>query len=421
MKQKTHEPAVIRFPEGDFRLSVESLSEQTGYKKGIYFGWFPTTLRFDSFINGSLNLVSTCNNEYHQVLLKMIPDGLQASCDCKAQPLCCHIHGTLRTLIFGFREDYFKKLLPDGAISLAFKYPQFFDKCESRFGLDATPRVELKTVFQFGNDTDFGILNRLLQFPDACLKKQVSSEVAKPSANSETAIGYLVIIPLQNRFQPFVVPCAGILNKAKTEIKFFFEFLMGIKKTSDSHLSNENQELSNNSFQLLKMGESLPGQILDDGEILCNPDQWQPVLNLWHNITEDLARQQFVYLYFLPQLGMIKKGRPSKQRVKRIKVSVESPIISFTLIDYGVFYQFALRVMVGGSEIKEFESDTTYFIADEENLYLLQNLRDAAIVQWMNQLEGVITVFKEHFSRFETEVLIPIRSCYEVSSEVVKK
>jgi hypothetical protein len=96
-------------------------------------------------------------------------------------------------------------------------------------------------------------------------------------------------------------------------------------------------------------------------------------------------------------------------------------VVAFSLTDKGVYHQFRPEVLINGESIVEYEADTSFFISHKGRLYLLGSLRDAAILQWMDQLDGVITVFKEHFAAFEQTILTLIRQHYQVTTYKTSK
>ncbi len=51
---------------------------------------------------------------------------------------------------------------------------------------------------------------------------------------------------------------------------------------------------------------------------------------------------------------------------------------------------------------------------------MLASLRDAALAEWIYQSGGWITVFKEHYAGFESDVIIPLRKDYTVEITATK-
>lgn len=418
LEEPTRQPSIIRFRDDQYQLTMDELREQTGHKAGLHLVWHPASLQFVSYQDGQLHLRNTCKQESYLLTLAIKPDGLQVTCDCtdNSKPFCDHSYGALRTLIGTYGEGYFKKLLPEGAMELAFKHRFCFDKKESSAGLDVSVREELETVFHLDNRIVVTDLSAMLNLPAESSKPKISTPAKETGSGSEDGICYLWIVPYRNRFQPFVVPCAGILNKAQTEIKQFYGFLSALQKPYDGLLTAAQQELNKTCFAHWQLAETLPCRLIKEGLLQCQTHPWIEILNHWRDLIDQLSRQAFVYAYFLHRIDQLKKDKPHKQRATRIAVSTDVPLVTFSLTDMGVYYQFRPEIWINGEQVQEYEADTSFFVSHKNTLYLLGSLRDAAILQWMDQLEGVITVFKEHFAAFEQTILAPVREHYTVTT-----
>jgi hypothetical protein len=97
------------------------------------------------------------------------------------------------------------------------------------------------------------------------------------------------------------------------------------------------------------------------------------------------------------------------------------PSLRFTLTDKGAFYQFQMQVWVNGKELSEYDAGVTLFILQQQTLYMLPSLRDAAISEWLHVSGGWITVFKEHFTQFDENVLTPLRESYTIDLLPLKR
>lgn len=423
LQEPTQQPSIIRFRDSQYQLTMDELRKQTGHKAGLPLTWCPVSLQFISYQDGQLHLHNTCKQESYLLTLEMSPEGLLAGCNCSdnSKPYCDHIYGALRTLIGTYGESYFKKLLPEGAMELAFKHRLCFDKKESSAGLDVSVRAELQTVFCLDNRIGITDLPAMLNLPSNCSNPRTSAKVQEDNKPGENAICYLLIVPYYNRFQPFVIPCSGKLNKVQTEIKQIYGFLSALQQPYDGLLTEAQRALNKTCFTHWQIAEPLPGKLIDEGLLQCQTHPWIEILNHWRDLIEQLSRQAFVYAYFLHRVDQLKKDKPHKQRATRIIVSTDVPVIAFSLTDKGVYYQFRPEIWVNGEVIEEYEADTSFFVSHKNTLYLLGSLRDAAILQWMDQLEGVITVFKEHFAAFEQTILAPIRQHYTVTTNKTSK
>jgi hypothetical protein len=108
------------------------------------------------------------------------------------------------------------------------------------------------------------------------------------------------------------------------------------------------------------------------------------------------------------------KRTPQKNRVRKISLSAVAPVLQFVLKDKGVFYQLEMQVWIINRLLEKPDTGTTFFIGNNQTLYMLSSIRDAAIAEWIHRSGGWITIFKEHFVQFEQEILLPLQQCYPV-------
>ncbi|MBI2283099.1 MAG: hypothetical protein HYU71_05275 [Bacteroidetes bacterium] len=407
---------ILRFHDQAYQLTSDQLRKQAGKKIVAANNWYPATLKFVSFKDGKLQLLNSCNKLSYKLILQLVAGGLQATCNCSktSAVICNHVYGALCTIIWELGGHYFEKLQHDGAMPLAFAHKNHFDKKECKAGLDVSVRPELGSVFKLDQRLASVGVPSMLTLPVSTATPFIPLPHKAYKDALDEAIGYLLIIPFRNRFLPFVVPCAGKLNKNKIGIKTFYDFLSGAKKQYNHLLTDGQQELNTACYELWKLTEKLPGHLLEDHEIKKVTDNRLLVFEAWHKMMTLLKEQSFVYSYFLYRTEEFKKDRPAKGRTRQIQIASETPELHFVLTDQGAFYQLTMEVLVKGEPLTDYEADTTFFISQGLTIYLLSSLRDAAIAQWMDCSGGMMTVFKEHFSQFEQAILAPIRQHYKV-------
>ncbi len=414
-------PIMIRFIGTGYRLTWESLKKQMPAALQKMCNWSSATLKFISFDHGKSQVLNTCGRESYKLILQVRDKCLLATCNCGHKPsVCCdHIYGALRTIIWEFGEQYFERLQPNGAMQLAFQYGNYFDKKETKAGLNVSARPEIESVFKFNDRVTKYNLGAMLRLPVSPVVSPDPSSVKDRNYLGEEAIGYLLILPVVDRFLPFVLPVAGKLNTAKTGIKLFYEHLSGAKREY-SHLLLEGQKkLNADCFDLWKRAESLSGFLFIDNGGKATVQKRLLVFTAWQQMMVYLAHEKLIYGYGLYRIEELKKGRPPKQRLMPVAIALEPPKIQFILADCGVFYQLTLQVLIAGEEIDDYTTEFSFFLLRKGTIYLFSSLKDAAIVQWMHHLEGQITIFKVHFAEFEKEVLHPIKQYYMVK-EILK-
>jgi len=407
-------PKIIRFQDENYRLSTEWLGKQAGTKVLGKGNWHSPTLKFISYQQGSLTLLNTCKNQSYKLALQVQENQLLVNCECghTGSAICEHAYGCLWTIIWRLGERYFEKLKPDGAIALAFAHKNYFDKKETTAGLDVSLRPELKSVFQLAPKVDPIDLPAILKLPSAPAQEE--------TIISEEALGYLLIISFRNKLLPALLPCMGKLNKNRTDIKIFNQFLSGVQKQYSHLLTDTQKELNTACYHLWKVVEKTPGNIIQAKPIKKLDDILAVIFDSWRKILPLLQRQPFVYSYYLYGVGQLKK-RPAKSQIGKIVVSELSPSLRFVLADKGAVYQLQMLITGNGKLISGFETGITLFILHQQTIYMLASLRDAAIAEWIHRSGGWITVFKEHFSGFERKILIPLKESYPVEFVSSKK
>lgn len=232
-----------------------------------------------------------------------------------------------------------------------------------------------------------------------------------------TDLTYIILYSSRDKYFPFLLPCLGVLNKGGTDIKGFYNFITSAPYEYDG-LTNEQKVLNllcEQMWQEVKIenGSLIAADIEQTSSALT-------IFNLWNKALSILPQQPFIYRYnFYCRLRL--RDRPQKARLQRMLVSRQKPQLYFQLIDKGAFCQLEMKVAVQGKELKHFDTLSTFFICKDKMLYLLSSLKDVAITEWMRRCGNCITIFKEHFTEFETEYLTPLSNNYRLEIIPSKK
>ncbi|MCW3090488.1 MAG: hypothetical protein JWP81_1557 [Ferruginibacter sp.] len=406
-------PHIIRFQDNNYQLTREWLDKEVDAKVRNNDDWRWPTLKFISYQEGHVTLLNTCGNRSHTLMLQVKDGHLLVNCSCSNTgiTICEHAYAGLYTIIWHLGERYFEKLQPNGTIALAFAYKNYFDKEETTAGLNVSVRPELKSVFRLAQKLETIDLPAILKLPALPAQEEVS--------HPAEALGYLVIISYRSKLLPALLPCVGKLNKIGTDIKIFNQFLSGVQKQYSNLVTDSQQELNTACYHLWKMVEKIPGHIIQKEPIQKMEDKLSAIFGAWKKILPLLQKQQFIYSYYLYGLREL-KDRPAKKRIQKITLSELLPALRFMLADKGAFYQLQLQVWLNGKLLTGYDAGIAFFIRHQETFYMLSSLRDAAIAEWIHRSGGWITIFKEHFSQFEQEVLMPLRESYTIETSLSK-
>lgn len=404
-------PFILYLEDDPYELTEEVLNNQVDADIQKKRTWVYPTIKFISF-NGQILKLQISNTETaYEMVVKIEPDKLHISCSCasQVQTLCNHTYQTLVKLISFERIDYFKRYSPNGLVEIALANKSHFKVKRTTTGLCIKPTEKLGTIYKIGDKMSDFSFHEVLNLP----QETVEQEMVRL-----TDLTYIILYSSRDKCFPFLLPCVGILNKAGTDIKGFYNFIAGPLKEYNAYLTDEQKELNTLCLDMLMETQNQIGSIItcDIEQINCAVN----IFNLWKKAIPSLLHQSFVYrynFYYRVQL----KDRPQKGRLQRIYLSRERPYLYFQLIDKGPFYQLEMKVCIKGNILKHFDAISTFFICNDNTLYFLPSLKDVGITEWMRKCHNRITVFKEHFTEFEKEYLEPLSNNYRIEIIPSKK
>ncbi|MDI3321971.1 hypothetical protein [Pinibacter soli] len=400
------------------RLSTDELQKRTGYLT-FRSGWSNSSLKFLSFEKNILTLRTTSDDETYVVQLRRKQNQLFLTCSCNktGQQICKHAYCALDTILWKNGQDYFKKLHPSGMMELAFRYPMLFDKQETESGITVTIRPELKSVFYLSPKIKTPDINAIINLPDTGLPScqelpELDSKFCRLPDGK--AIAYMLVIPYRYEHLPSIIPVTGTPTVKDNALKSFDSFQSSLKTISRQFQSPKQGQFHEECFELYRQIERLPGALLEGKLYAKKFESLSPILKLWRSIYPYLLGQPFFYSYIL--LGpKALRTKPRRNYLQQIFLSAAIPVISFLLSDKGDHFRFSLQVHIDGKQAQNIETGIPLFIKMDDFVFPLGSLRDACLVEWIDRSGGWITIFKEHFSLFEKEVLTPLQTCYTVS------
>lgn len=402
-----NEPFTIFLDNDNYTLTAEALQQQVAddlIRKRI---WYYANLKFISLKEGVLKMVNSCRGITHTMTLVLESDRLHVSCDCGIQvsTICIHSYRCLDQLSRSNWGKYFKDYCPDGLIETAFANKEYFDINTQLYELHIKPKEELGYVYPLSGDLYGSDFKQTIQWT----KTIKATSIHSPKL---TELTYFIVHPFQNRLLPFIIPCLGILNKDATGIKGFYPFLSGTQKEYDPLLSESQRALNTLSYELWQKTEGLSGLIMKmDAE---QKNMLNELFVYWKRAWPLLMQQTFLFGYLLYGIKEL-KTKPAKRKLWPVQLSASEPRLQFILKDKGSFCQLEMQVVVKGKQVELTESPT-FMIRTEQYLYLLNNLQDVIITEWMLQVGNCITVFKTHFEQFEKDILNPLREYYPVQN-----
>lgn len=399
------DPYTIRLTEEPYLLSKEMLERDTDTCIRRKRDWHYPKMEFISLDKGTLKMKNSYDNRSFELTVFIKPDEIKISCNCgmQVETLCVHSYRALERLTWLGTKLFFKQYQPSGLVEIATAHNRYFTIKPSEKSLEINPKPELGNVYYLSDKINLSAFNQMRQLP--------ASAQPLPAPMKDAALIYILADSYKDKLPPFLLPCIGRLNKAGTEVKWLDNFISGTQKKYDKYITEEQRTLNLLCYEMWQLAESLPGSLLSSSKTQSN--EMRQLFQLWQQTFPLLQNQSFVYRYGLYWQKEL-KGKPSRQRLDRVEIRTERPILQFVLSDRGDIYQLQLRFQVKGLVIERFSMVHLFFIRYAETMYLLSSLRDAGIVEWMDKNNNCITIFKEHFSWFEQDILTALKENYTV-------
>jgi hypothetical protein len=394
-------PFTLHLGDEPYILTEEGLKSQVDITFQKKRNWFYPTIKFISLNNQVLKLRISNREQSYELAVKIDSDKLHISCSCGSlvQTLCYHAYQTLERLILFQGTDYFKRYVPNGLFEIALVNKRHFTIKSNDTGLNIEPVAGLRSVFKIADKMDGFNLQEMLNLP---------CEVVEQETMRVTDLAYVILYSSRDKYFPFLLPCLGILNKAGTNIKGFYNFITDASHKYDG-LTVEQKKLNGLCHEMFSAIKTENGSLIPP-----DTDKTSAALtiyNLWNKALSLLAQQPFIYRYnYYYRLEL--NDKPQKGRLQRIRVSTQKPQLSFKLIDKGAFYQLEMNIAVQRKILKQFDTISTFFICKDQRFYLLSSVKDIGISEWMRRCGNRITVFKEHYAEFKTAYLDSLSNHY---------
>ncbi len=376
-------------------LTEESFKKQVDSDLPRSRSWHWPKIKLLSFTDGVVKLRLTHEESHYEMTVKIEEFKLSCSCSCNTpvQTVCLHVYRALQSLSGYAGLEYFSDFSPSGIVTLARKYPSCFTKNASDLGNDYTPKTNLDRVYYFSHSR-----YPLFEPKSMALPTQIPAAIPEREACMVILTCYRI-----DRF-PAIIPCSGLLDMAGEKIKLFDPFL-----SYPQLLTADQQTLNLLGLEMWKLVEKLPRGFRNFEEEHTKPAE--KLLQLWEEALPLLSMQTFLYSYRMNRERELRK-KPRKNEMIQYSISKDRPVLQFVLLDCGIYYQFYPELRIRDKSFSGFGYAAPLLISIDDKLYLLNSLRDAAILETMEK----VTVFKEQYSAFEAEILIHLRKHYTIKT-----
>lgn len=410
--RSSSEPFTITLNDGTHQLNRTQLLQQVGTGMQRRSRWYFPTVKLISFVADTLHYSLTHNHCCHEVSVRMEPGRLHLSCNCNiaVETICLHAFKALEKLVHTAGGNYFHQFTPDGLIELSGKYPRCFEEqktANNETGPVLQPRAFLRPVFRLSKGAHSeapALLDRLPGTGSSMLPGNTGLCFVMVRTGRSAQVASKEQLPV-------LVPCLGTVSRTADKIKQFGHFLSGVEKERQHELTADQHTLNQLCLEMMKLAGRLPGSVL---ELLPGQEETAGhLMALWEQSLPLLRQQDHVFHYRLYNTKAL-LGKPEKSRMLRTTMGTERPRLSFELRDKGAYLVLIPVLQLRGKRITDFEGWMPMFAGIKGVHFLLSSLRDAATLEWMAGLNNRITVFKEHLSGFEKDVLQPLERFYEV-------
>jgi hypothetical protein len=401
------DPYIIHLTEEPYLLRKEMLKQDTDLSVQRKRDWKYPSLKFISCKNGTLKLLNIHQEKSYEMTVIVLPTQLQVSCNCgsEVETICHHVYNALDSLMFMDYTRFFEQYQRGGLVEIATSHKKYFTITETNKSLEILPRGEIKPLYHLTDKLKLNDFTTVMDLPGAS-----QTPVTKMK---DAALTYIIIDAYKDLFPPFLLPCIGYLNKAGTEVRRFDNFISGTEKKYDPYLTEDQKALNRLCYEMWQLAESMNGSFYK--ESVADLEKLKILLELWQHAFTLLQHESFTYLYCLYWKRELKR-RPSRQQVDRIEIKPEKPVFQFQLLDREQVFQLQLKLIVKNRSLENPMLDHMFFVREQENIYLLNSLKDAGLTEWFNKTNNCITVFKEHFDEFEKQILNPLRENYLIET-----
>ena len=388
--RNSSDPYILLLEEGPYTLSFEKLEnfvDQRDLKRKSFF--YPD-ISFISFEDGMLELKVSREKESYILLIQVEKEMLQIVCNCNTpvHQLCLHAYHALHKLLMFQGEHYFEHYQRSGLIELSKQLPEYFKTVHSNSGIAVETKKELgklilptTTLASFSKVVDVSTLLK---------------------TNTDQIISYAIIHSRKPFHLPIILPYYGTLNKARTEVKSFKNFIRVPEKLPNIPIPPIQKLLNSICFEMWKLVHQLPARILKEPASL---PQIQTLHELWQQALPLLSEQTFLYQYYSFRLKFLRQ-KPIKKYMLPCLVNQIRPVITLQIKDCGDYYRINLKITIDGKTIPYKEKDNSFLLwirRKEEHIYLW-DLKQSALLEWMGEHQTA-TFFKVHYNTIYDNLL----------------
>jgi hypothetical protein len=375
-------------------------------ERKVYMGNQDEFLSFESGI-ATVRLKLNDDSTYY-LYLHVEKEELHIGCTCgmPEERLCFHAFIGLFNLTWLSQTFDCQKLY----------WPNFYNDETSRKFLDI--HVSSQHINVAAKPT-YGTFYRSLigfgksRFPK--LREQIDKKFSIKTGESFVYAYALCFAPdiYRDRHYPLLIPFHGKTDRSSLKLIAFSNFCLPDKEPNPSGDHQSQQQLnaiSKTMYEIMRpltyKNEYRDWRVWDDAK--------ETIFKLWQEALPLLVNFPYNQTYLLYWLRYLRE-KPTKFFMQASRYSLEQPSLSFMLAFHKDRFSLSVEVIIG-SQIITVENKPHFFIHDEQtgNCYMMNNIQDDSLLNWMLDNKNIITVLKEDFAEFNEDFLKVLAKCYPV-------
>jgi hypothetical protein len=369
-------------------------------------GYLPVEIRKISFSNELLIIGVIIEKEAEElVYIKVTSSKLLVSCsvDTHENYLSRYAYFALYRLMYYQSEYDFEDYYWPGFFDQETGVSKYLMVHKSKDSLHVSSKVRYKGLYKPGKQLP--IVSENIVEP----RKAVPSIQEQPPKKTNTVLGFCLADNTIERYRtnhyPFLIPCIGILNKGKTEVRSFTTYVLNEMHLSEIDLTDEQQNLVEICFEMKKIALVANPEYEEEAHRLAekrkqNHYNFNQLFELWQKALPLLSGR--LYTYYIYTYGMRNvKGKPRRSYMTPCSFSSDTPEICFLWKDMGDYYKLELQLMLQGKMHQlQYYFNNAFFAMlsySPRKYALLNSVLDCELVSYFQQSQFQLLVLKKHY------------------------
>lgn len=336
------DPYVILLDNENSDLTTGVLEQNVDPTTAKKRKWDFPTITIASFKDGLVQLKTTSESDKESFTITLLVenDKLHVRCSCNqpVEKLCRHAYTTLQRISSSYRgNSYFKQYQQNGLASIAQNHKQWFNTTKTNSGIGIEPLPALGSIFKIYEKRSFAHLPKILTLSG--LDK--NQALAQP----ETTLCYLMMFGRRKGLS-YLIPAEALLNKDGNAVKGFVQYI----QTMQHPLSAGHEGVFEKCFRQIELAKMMDETIFESSE--NHPSEVNELFEIWQQLLPMIKHQPFVFKSWRWLWRMLNQ-KPRKSDIEPIRISSNTPVVGFDLIEKNDYYRMQLTISINGKVISK--------------------------------------------------------------------